>query len=418
VISLAGGTVAPFTTIEQTVFRADAPALFGQHYFAHGSASFPPRTVFDAQMRWLQLEQAKGTHAALRELEPELDEVRGAVAALIGAQAHQIALLGSASRAWASTFLAALDAGFGRTTVTSVHEWGGNALNLLHARSRWRIDHLCRLDASTVPLADSLEVTLRQVAEPRQMLVSLPLLPTASGMPLDLADVAQLVHEQQGLLMVDASHAVGHLPIDVKALDCDVMVFPARKWLRGPKGIAVLYLSDRALSLLGAPPMLDVAGARFQGPESYVVQEDARRFETFDHSPGVRLGLKAACEYARDVGIERIAATNRSIANTVAQRLADRFGVAPLETEPGSAMLNYAITPALRDELLENLLDKDISASIVDAAYAPWWFGSAGHSAQLRLTPNYLTSEEDIDRLVEVITVLPNDTFLRSTAAA
>lgn len=402
----------PFSAKERLAFRGDTPAQAGAAYFAHGSVSLPPRAVFDAQVRWIQLEQGRGAQAALRELEGELTEVRAHVAALIGAESHQIALLDSASRAWAYAFWAALDAGFGRTVVTSAHEWSSNALNLLHARSRWRIDHLLRIANEGRPPIDALEDLLPNDAEPELLIVSLPLLPTAYGIPLDLAGVAAWVRARNGLLLVDASHAVGHLPVDVGTLGCDALVFPARKWLRGPKGLAVLYLSDRALSLLGAPSLLDIGGAHWQGPESYVVGEDARRFETWDHSPGLHLALKAACDYATQTGVARIAATNITLANRISEAIAGRCGVLPLESYAASAMLNYAVADETHDALAQHLATATLGASIVEPSYTPWWFGGHGCKAQLRLTPHYMTTDQEIEHLIETLASLPAGTLV------
>ncbi|MGC3188642.1 aminotransferase, partial [Pseudomonas aeruginosa] len=44
----------------------------------------------------------------------------------------------------------------------------------------------------------------------------------------------------------------------MEAIGCDVLEFPPRKWLRGPKGLGELYLRERALERLALPDGLDV----------------------------------------------------------------------------------------------------------------------------------------------------------------
>ncbi|MGV8267796.1 aminotransferase class V-fold PLP-dependent enzyme, partial [Pseudomonas aeruginosa] len=61
-----------------------------------------------------------------------------------------------------------------------------------------------------------------------------------------------------GLFFRDASHAVGPWPLAVESTGCDVLVSPPRKWLRGRKGLGVLYLGERALERLALPDGLDV----------------------------------------------------------------------------------------------------------------------------------------------------------------
>ncbi|MFK7883028.1 MAG: aminotransferase class V-fold PLP-dependent enzyme [Phycisphaerales bacterium] len=48
------------------------------------------------------------------------------------------------------------------------------------------------------------------------------------------------------LMLVDAAQTVGHLPIDVQALDIDLLAIAGHKGLRGPTGTGALYVSERA----------------------------------------------------------------------------------------------------------------------------------------------------------------------------
>jgi len=76
---------------------------------------------------------------------------------------------------------------------------------------------------------------------------------TISSMPCFLLPYAELVREckQLGVLsVVDAAHAVGHLSLDLAALDPDFFVSNAHKWLFVPRGAATLYVAPRNRWLL------------------------------------------------------------------------------------------------------------------------------------------------------------------------
>jgi selenocysteine lyase/cysteine desulfurase len=392
-----------FSEKERLAFQGDTPALGGTAYFSHGSVSLPPSTVFDAQRRYLDLEQSKGTQAAIQTLTGELEQVRASVAAVIGAKPHQIAFADSASRAWALAFQTALDAGFGETCVTTDHEWSSNALNLIRAHEQGRIKRLARIAHCEAAIVDSLNALEHDTPMDARVIVSSPFLPTAYGVPCNLAGVADWAHERDGLLLVDASHAVGHLPVDVNTIGCDAMVFPARKWLRGPKGIAVLYLSDRAVGRLGTPSSLDIAGVQWSAEATYQLADDARRFETYDHSPGLRLGLQAACDYAMNIGIARIEAHNLAMRLRIEQDIEARCGLRSLETTVASAMMTYAI-PSEKIEAAQSALAKaGVSASLIGDQHARWYLARTNHTALLRLTPHYFTTDIEIARLFDAI---------------
>lgn len=105
-------------------------------------------------------------------------------------------------------------------------------------------------------------------------------------------------------------------------MGCDVQVFPARKWLRGAKGVSVLYLLDRALRQLGAPPSLDIASAARVSAERHEPHPDRRRFEAFEFSPGVRLALKSRLRIRHRLGPGK----NRCASDDCAARGGTRFG--------------------------------------------------------------------------------------------
>ena len=77
----------------------------------------------------------------------------------------------------------------------------------------------------------------------------------------------------------------------------------ARKFLRGPRGIGFLYVSDRALSRGDAPLLIDMRGASWVAADSYRLEDDARRFENWEFAYSLVLGLGEAARYALDVGV-------------------------------------------------------------------------------------------------------------------
>jgi len=64
------------------------------------------------------------------------------------------------------------------------------------------------------------------------------------GMPLDMEKISSLCKKNGALLVVDGSQSVGHVHSDYKKWNVDFAVFAAWKWLLGPLGMGVIYISD------------------------------------------------------------------------------------------------------------------------------------------------------------------------------
>jgi selenocysteine lyase/cysteine desulfurase len=191
--------------------------------------------------------------------------------------------------------------------------------------------------------------------------------------------------------------------VNVSRLGADVLVFPARKWLRGPKGISVLYLSDRALGMLGAPPTLDIASAVWDGDTTCRPRDDARRFEVYEYHPGLRLALRAAADYAMQVGIDRIAARNREVLHLLRTRIEHELDMQAVAGKDAAAFLTYRVSAGKADALMKSLEENGINASLVGKQYARWAMTARGMDKLLRLTPHYITEESEMASLMTVL---------------
>jgi selenocysteine lyase/cysteine desulfurase len=91
---------------------------------------------------------------------------------------------------------------------------------------------------------------LERILNPHTRVIALSAVHWCTGMPLPLNEIGALCAAKNILFFVDGAQGVGLLPIDVKRTRIDAMAFPAWKWLMGPLGMGVIYISQRMLGQL------------------------------------------------------------------------------------------------------------------------------------------------------------------------
>ncbi|MFZ8793621.1 MAG: aminotransferase class V-fold PLP-dependent enzyme, partial [Acidilobaceae archaeon] len=74
-----------------------------------------------------------------------------------------------------------------------------------------------------------------------------------SGHVENLGEIARIAHEHGAILVSDAFHAVGVLPVDVKSLDVDVLMTGSYKWLMSIHSVALAYIRGELLEELQPP---------------------------------------------------------------------------------------------------------------------------------------------------------------------
>jgi selenocysteine lyase/cysteine desulfurase len=199
---------------------------------------------------------------------------------------------------------------------------------------------------------------------------------SADGSVAALDDIAAAARHHDALSVVDATHAIGWLPVD--ATRFDALVCAAYKWLMCPRGTAFLVLSPalgermtphQAGWYSAADPLRDQYGPPLR------LADTARRFDT---SPAwfSWVGTEPALQVLLDVGVDTVHAHDLSLAN--------RFR-AGLGQEPGDSAIVSADLPDATEKLAR--------AGIMAAARA----------GRLRASFHLYNTESDVDAALEAL---------------
>jgi selenocysteine lyase/cysteine desulfurase len=389
--------------IDLSAVRADTPGCAEVIHFNNAGAALPPKVVTDAVLEYTAHEALIGGYEAADAAAAEIRATYDALAALLGARPHQIALIENATRAWDMAFYG-LPLEKGDRILTCRAEYSSNFLAYLQVSRRRGVV------VDVIPDNEFGEVDADAAArllDEDVKLISITHVPTHGGLVNPAAAIGQLARSAGCYYLLDACQSVGQMPIDVAAIGCDFLSSTGRKFLRGPRGTGFLYASDRALSEV-EPPFIDGHAATWTGADTFELRRDARRFENWEFNCATRIGLGVAARYATRLGLESIWQRVQSLASGLRARLTRIPGVEVCDRGRTQCAIVSFLCHGIHPEAVKAALAHErINVSVSDAAWTRIDMDARGLPALVRASVHYYNSEEEVDAFAAAVAALP-----------
>jgi L-cysteine/cystine lyase len=394
--------VAPFLPDDEKLaaIRGALPALGAGIYLNTGSVGpLPAETAAAmAELVEYELRVGRGHPDDWEGFLERMAEARAAVAAVIGGEVDEIAIVHSTSGAMnAAIWSTDVHPGDRIVTTQAEHPGGFGPVHVVAERFAAEVaiadvgdggDDARTLAAFDAAITD------------RTRIVAFSHVLWTTGGRLPVREIADLAHRRGARVVIDGAQAVGALPVAVRDLGADFYAVPGQKWLLGPEGTGALWADPAVLA--DAKPW---NGSWFTfdriGPTEAVLRPTARRFDDSGHYRPAVTGLARSCGWlSMSIGLPWIHARGLAQARAAADRLA---------AIPGVELL----TP--RDRMV-TLVTFRIAGWTPDAALAE--LGSRAFVIArtipdldaLRLSVGFFTTDEEIERVAAVVELLASHT--------
>ena len=265
---------------------------------------------------------ASVSHALGAAAEKAVKQARGQIAELIGAGSKEIIFTGGATESNNLALIGAArkyrERGKHLITCRSEHHAVVDTCGYLEqcgfAVTYLPVDRLGMIDLDE----------LRNAIQADTILISLMAANNETGVLHPLLEIGRIARERKVLFHTDATQAVGKIPIDVQAMNIDLLSMTGHK-MYGPKGSGALYLSDRN-PRVSLEPLLHGGG-----------QERGLRSGTLN-VPGI-VGLAEACR----LGAENMETERRQwkvLADTFYRRLTEKLNGISLNGHPEQRLVH------------------------------------------------------------------------------
>ncbi len=346
--------------------RADFPILERLEnghrlvYLDNAATTQKPRRVLDAVIHYYSHHNAnvhRGAYTLAVEATEAYEAARSTVAAFVNAWARE----GVVFTRGTTEAINLVAASWGRTNVKRGDTVVVTAMDHHSNIVPWQI--LCQEKGATlrmVEITSDGRVDLSdygRALEKKPKLVAFPYVSNSLGTVNPAAQLAKLAHAAGAVVLVDGAQSTPHLRVDVQALDCDFYALSGHKML-APMGSGALVAKPE---LLEAMPPYHGGGEMIER-----VWDDRATWNKIPHkfeggTPNVEaaVGLGAAIAYLEQIGMERVAEHEQSLARATVERLTQIEGVTvygPPDHRAGVVPFTYG---DIHPHDLATILDRD-----------------------------------------------------------
>ncbi len=211
-----------------------------------------------------------------------------------------------------------------------------------------------------VPVDDSGQVLLDEYGKllgPKTKLVSFTQVSNALGTITPAKQIIESAHAAGAKVLLDGAQAVSHMPVDVQDLNLDWFVFSGHK-VFAPTGIGVLYGKEALLNEM--PPWQHggnmISDVKF---ERSLFQQAPGRFEAGTGNIADAVGLGAAIDYVKGIGLNRIAEYEHQLVLYATRLLKDIPRLRLIGTAPEKAGVISFVIEGQRTEDVGSALNQE-----------------------------------------------------------
>jgi selenocysteine lyase/cysteine desulfurase len=379
--------------------RAETKGTAGKIHFNNAGSSLPPDVVVETVIEYLRDEAILGGYEAEYKYREELENTYSLIAKLINADVSEVAIVENASVAWSILFNG-IDFKKGDVVITSEMEYVTNLIGFLHAQKTYGIVF------KVIPNDERGNFSLKALEEaisPQIKLIAITHIASTTGGMMPIVEIGKIARKNNILYLVDACQSAGQVPIDVREIDCDMLSVTGRKYMRAPRGTGFLFVRKEIQDKL-KPFFMDGHSIEWVSEDDYKLRDDARRFELYEKSRAITLGMGKAIEYALNIGIDRIWHRVQYLADLTRLKLESIGGITVHDIgDEKCGIVTFSLEGTDCGSVKSKLAENNINVSVGLAKSTLIYMNKNQLTNVVRASVHYYNTEEEIEVMCAIL---------------
>lgn len=303
--------------------RKDFPILqTGIVYLDSAASSLTPEPVLARMLEFYRDYRAnveRGIHRLSVKASEEYEKARGKVVDFINAKSASEIIMTRNTTEGINLVAEGLDWKKGEKIVTTVLEHHSNFIVWLRVRDK---------HGAVVEVVKPRKPTIKAILDPadfekavddKTKLVAVTHVSNVLGVITPVKKIAEIAHEHGAYVLVDGAQSVPHMRVDVQKIGCDFLAFSGHK-MCAPTGSGALYMREELTEEV-EPLCIGGGSIKDVGIDYYKLDVSPRRFEGGTPDIAAAIGLGAAVDYLKQIGMENIEMHERSLVKKMCEGL-------------------------------------------------------------------------------------------------
>ncbi len=273
----------------------------------------------------------------------------------------------------------------------------------------FRLKEEIGIEIEYIPLTDNFEIDLSSLEEminDKVKVISIAGVSNVLGDVRDINKISKMCKKNNIYICVDGAQSVPHMKIDFDRDGIDFLSFSAHK-MTGPTGVGCLVVrrelsKDMTPIFLGGGMNLD-----FYNEGSYELHTDETRFEAGTPPIAEVIGLREACLYLENIGMDKIHEYEVELKKYLVSKLEKNKRIIFYNKSSNSGILSFNVDGVFAQDVSIYLSKHNISVRAGNHC-AKLLDEEIGVSNTVRVSLYFYNTKEEIDKLIEALNNIDN----------